>query len=78
LYVLDEHLNPRPEGDVGDLYVAGAPVAAGYLDRPDLSLARFLPDPLATGAELMFRTGVRARRLPDGRIAFVTGEPPRG
>ncbi|MDI6099377.1 AMP-binding protein [Actinoplanes sp. NEAU-A12] len=69
LYVFDERFRPA---EAGELYVGGEPIAAGYLDRPDLTLSRFLPDPLSSRhGRLMFRTGLRVRRLPAGRIEMA-------
>ncbi|TDB79407.1 AMP-binding protein [Micromonospora sp. KC721] len=71
-YVLDAQLGPVPPGEVGELYVAGATLAAGYLDQPELTMSRFLPDPLGpVEGGLMFRTGILARRLSDHRFAPV-------
>ncbi|TDC76454.1 MbtH family NRPS accessory protein [Micromonospora sp. KC606] len=76
LYVLDAQLGPVPRGETGELYVAGAPLAAGYLDQPELTMSRFLPDPLGEGeAGLMFRTGLLARRLSGHRFALVDPAP---
>ncbi|TDC42155.1 AMP-binding protein [Micromonospora sp. KC213] len=76
-YVLDAELGPVPPGEVGELYVAGATLAAGYLDQPELTMSRFLPDPLGpVEGGLMFRTGILARRLSDHRFAPV--EPVAG
>src|SRR5262249_33431528 len=71
-YVLDARAEPVPDGVVGELYLGGATVARGYLRRPSLTAARFLPDPFATrpGARF-YRTGDRARRRPDGSIEFL-------
>jgi hypothetical protein len=60
-----------PTGVWGELYLGGHCVGRGYLDRPDLTAERFLPDPLdaAPGAR-MYRTGDRVRWLPDGNLEF--------
>jgi natural product biosynthesis luciferase-like monooxygenase protein len=55
LYVLDAHQQPVPTGMAGELYIGGDGVTRGYHDRPDLTQARFFPDP-ATGRR-MYRTG---------------------
>lgn len=70
--ILDERMTPVPQGAVGEVYVGGTGVARGYLQRPDLTAERYLPDPLAPqpGAR-MYRTGDLARFLADGRIEYV-------
>ena len=72
LYVLDRHLQPVPVGLPGELYIGGVGVASGYLNQPELSAERFLPDPFSShpGARL-YRTGDRARLRPDGNIEFL-------
>lgn len=56
LYVLGENQEAKALGEPGELYVAGAGVARGYLKRPDLTAERFTPDPLYPG-QMMYRTG---------------------
>jgi amino acid adenylation domain-containing protein len=71
-YVLDEHCHPVPVGVIGELHIGGASVARGYLNQPELSSARFIPDPFRSepGARL-YKSGDLVRRLPDGQIVFV-------
>jgi len=70
LYVLDQHGSPAPVGCVGELYIGGAGVAAGYWRLPGLTAARFVADP-SSGAGMMFRTGDHARYLADGRVELL-------
>ncbi|KAF9343520.1 hypothetical protein BGX26_005609, partial [Mortierella sp. AD094] len=71
-YVLDKHRNPVPLGVVGELYIGGPGVANGYLNRPDLTAERFLPDPFSNvpGAR-MYKSGDLVRYLPDGNLVFM-------
>ena len=72
VYLLDQHLTPAPVGTPGELFVGGVALARGYLNQPDLTAERFIPDPFgnAPGSRL-YRTGDLARRLPDGNIEFL-------
>ncbi len=70
VYILDARLDPAPIGVGGELYIGGAQVARGYLNREDLTLERFVPSPFVDGDRL-YKTGDLARYLPDGNIEFL-------
>ncbi len=67
IYLLDAHLNPVPIGISGEIYVAGAGVARGYLNQPDLMADKFI----FHLDQRLYRTGDLARYLPDGNIEFL-------
>ncbi|MFF0483819.1 amino acid adenylation domain-containing protein [Streptomyces sp. NPDC004435] len=69
-YVLDPYLGLCPPGVTGELYLAGEGLAHGYLGRPDLTAARFVPDPYGAAGGRLYRTGDLARFDRDGRLVY--------
>ncbi len=69
-YILDRWQRPVVPGVIGELYIGGAGVAAGYLNQPAETATRFVQDPVEPGAR-MYRTGDLARYLVDGGIEFL-------
>ncbi|MFH8350199.1 AMP-binding protein [Streptomyces sp. NPDC018045] len=69
--VLDEGLHLCDAGVEGDLYIAGVCLARGYAGSPDLTASKFLPDPFGEPGSRMYRTGDRARWLPEGQLQFL-------
>jgi amino acid adenylation domain-containing protein len=72
IHLLDRHWTPVPIGVPGELHIGGTQVGRGYLNRPELTAAKFVPDFLggAPGARL-YATGDLARYLPEGAIEFL-------
>lgn len=68
-YILNEAFHPVPQGCFGELFIGGAGVAEGYLNRPELTRERFIANPFGEGR--LYRTGDRARYLETGDIEFA-------
>ncbi|MFF5582378.1 non-ribosomal peptide synthetase [Streptomyces hygroscopicus] len=71
LHVLDARLRPVPLGCVGELHIAGASLARGYLGRPGLTAAAYVADPFGPPGSRMYRSGDLVRRRADGELEFV-------
>ncbi|MCK4764999.1 MAG: non-ribosomal peptide synthase/polyketide synthase, partial [Candidatus Aminicenantes bacterium] len=84
VFILDKHLGPVPEGVAGDLYISGAGLIRGYLNRPELTNERFVCDgaphqkflsnffqKVGRRRQKLYKTGDLARWLEDGRVEFL-------
>lgn len=72
IYILDKYLQPLPIGIIGELYISGEGLAQGYLNRPELTIEKFIPNPFSDkkGARL-YNTSDLARYRTDGNIEFL-------
>ncbi|MEG4404822.1 amino acid adenylation domain-containing protein [Microcoleus sp. MON2_D5] len=86
IFILDSYLMPVPVGVFGELHIGGAGLSRGYLNRPELTAEKFIPNPFAKDgihasfilhpsslilSERLYKTGDLARYLPDGNIEFM-------
>lgn len=72
VFILDENLQKVPDGEIGEIHIAGAGLARGYLNRPELTATKFIHNPF-TGepSSRLYKTGDLGLRLSDGQIAFI-------
>ncbi|GCE59889.1 linear gramicidin synthase subunit B [Microcystis aeruginosa NIES-4285] len=77
IYLLDQNLQPVPIGVSGELYLGGAGLARGYLNRQELTTEKFIPNPFDPLSKVgnqqskLYKTGDLARYLPDGKIEYL-------
>ena len=69
VYVLDEFLQPMPEGVTGELLIGGMGVSRGYLNRSEMTQQRFIPNPFGEGR--LYKSGDLVRWLSDGQLGYV-------
>ncbi|MCK4258431.1 MAG: non-ribosomal peptide synthase/polyketide synthase [Halanaerobiales bacterium] len=70
IYILDFNNQNQPIGIAGELCISGVGLARGYLNQPELTAQKFIPNPIKPGSRL-YKTGDLARWLPDGNIEFL-------
>ncbi|MGB2924726.1 MAG: amino acid adenylation domain-containing protein [Limnothrix sp.] len=72
VYILDQQLQPVPVGMPGELHIGGLGLANGYINRPDLTDERFIPNPFSDDPDArLYKTGDLVRYLPDKNIEFI-------
>ncbi|HIK04902.1 MAG TPA: amino acid adenylation domain-containing protein [Trichormus sp. M33_DOE_039] len=72
IYLLDSLMNPVPDGSEGEIYIAGAGLARGYLNSPELTKEKFVANPFSNqSGSRLYKTGDLAVYLPDGNLKFL-------
>ncbi len=72
LYILDQYLQPVPTGVAGELHIGGVGLARGYLNQPELTALKFIPNPFSKKAgDRLYKTGDLVRFLPSGNIEYI-------
>jgi len=72
VYILGRHMEPLPVGVAGEICIGGTGLAQGYLNQPQQTVERFVPNPFSHDPEArLYRTGDLARFLPDGNLEFL-------
>ncbi|MHC5712338.1 MAG: non-ribosomal peptide synthetase, partial [Nostoc sp.] len=72
IYLLDQYLNPVPVGVIGEVYIGGVGVGRGYLNSPELTAEKFIPNPFSEQPTTrLYKTGDLARYLPNGEIQYI-------
>ncbi|MEQ1726668.1 MAG: amino acid adenylation domain-containing protein, partial [Sphingopyxis sp.] len=71
IYLLNKYFAPVPIGVQGEMYLGGSGIVRGYLNQPDLTAEKFIPDPFGGSGNRLYKTGDLARYRPDGNIEFL-------
>ncbi|MEH2206140.1 MAG: amino acid adenylation domain-containing protein [Nostoc sp.] len=71
IYLLDKYLNPVAIGVTGEVYIGGVGIGRGYLNRPELTAEKFIPNPFSDEAAHLYKTGDLARYLANGEIEYI-------